>query len=842
MIYSCCTERRRNAILEHPTLNGIDFLEVLDDVSLPNEQRQRTLFVHFIKPLASNALSADNVRIEGGERIKHIAVTNVGIGTGSDANVLTVNVNAPGDFSYYSLRLVRNENDLSAPDGMDPQRAAVEFSFKVECGTDFDCAPQNDCPPQVRDEPEINYLAKDYASFRQLMLDRMSALMPQWRERNPADVGIALVELLAYVADHLSYEQDAIATEAYLRTARRRVSIRRHARLVDYFMHDGCNARAWVHVRVNTDANLAKGTQFFTRVSGAAIRLAPNSRALDDARAQSPEVFEAMHNVRLFVAHNDLFFYTYGAQECCLPRGATNATLRGKLENLQQGDVLIFEEVLGPETGNADDANPAHRHAVRLTRVKVTQDPLGGRFENSPHDDPVDVTEIEWNEQDAFPFLLCISSKVKQEIISDVSIARGNIVLADHGLSLAPESLGVVPVSAMTFAPTRNGDSCAERELIPIPPRFRPFLKNTPLTFANAYDANASARVCVQTTPSAALPALTLESALGTNTAMSQVVTLPVPRALSVTTCEWNAQRDLLNSAADATEFVVEIESDGRAYLRFGDNTHGKRPDSGTNFSATYRIGNGAAGNVGADSIAHVVSADGSIDAVRNPLAARGGQQAESIQDVRARAPYAFRTQERAVTPDDYARIAERRADIQRAAASFRWTGSWRTVFVTADRFGGASVDANFENALLDYFERYRMAGHDVEIDAPRHVSLEIEMRVCVKADYFKTDVERALLEIFNSRVLSDGTRGVFHPDNFTFGQSVYLSQLYAAAQNVAGVDSVEITKFQRQGIESQAALNSGKLELGRLEIAHCDNDANFPERGVFRLVMLGGK
>ena len=44
------------------------------------------------------------------------------------------------------------------------------------------------------------------------MLDRMSALMPQWRERNPADLGVALVEVLAYVGDYLSYQQDAVAT------------------------------------------------------------------------------------------------------------------------------------------------------------------------------------------------------------------------------------------------------------------------------------------------------------------------------------------------------------------------------------------------------------------------------------------------------------------------------------------------------------------------------------------------------------------------------------------------------------------------------------------------------
>ena len=48
------------------------------------------------------------------------------------------------------------------------------------------------------------------------MLDRMAVLAPDWSERNPADLGVALVELLAYVGDSLSYQQDAVATEAYL--------------------------------------------------------------------------------------------------------------------------------------------------------------------------------------------------------------------------------------------------------------------------------------------------------------------------------------------------------------------------------------------------------------------------------------------------------------------------------------------------------------------------------------------------------------------------------------------------------------------------------------------------
>ena len=82
------------------------------------------------------------------------------------------------------------------------------------------------------------------------MLDRLSVIEPNWRERNPADIHMALVELLAYVGDYLSYYQDAVATEAYLGTARKRLSVKRHVRLLDYFLHEGNNARAWVLLKV----------------------------------------------------------------------------------------------------------------------------------------------------------------------------------------------------------------------------------------------------------------------------------------------------------------------------------------------------------------------------------------------------------------------------------------------------------------------------------------------------------------------------------------------------------------------------------------------------------------
>ncbi|MDP1637716.1 MAG: putative baseplate assembly protein [Candidatus Nitrotoga sp.] len=305
----------------------------------------------------------------------------------------------------------------------------------------------------------------------------------------------------------------------------------------------------------------------------------------------------------------------------------------------------------------------------------------------------------------------------------------------------------------------------------------------------------------------------------------------------------WLPRPDLLASDAEANEFVVESEHDGSALLRFGDDYHGKRPDVSTTFSASYRVGNGVAGNIGLESIAHIVSNDARLLHASNPLPAQGGSDPEKAEDIRRDAPEAFRTQERAVTPADYAEVTERHPSVQRAAATFRWTGSWYTVFLTVDRKGGGEVDAIYEQTIRDHVERYRMAGYDLEVNGPSYVPLLLEMTVCVKPDYFRADVRAALMRVFSRGWLADGTPALFHPDNFSFGQPVYLSALYEAAQAIQGVASVVINTFQRlRAPPDPKPMDDGVLTIGRLEIARLDNDPNFPERGVLKLSIGGGK
>src|SRR5262249_11740297 len=153
-----------------------------------------------------------------------------------------------------------------------------------------------------------------------------------------------------------------------------------------------------------------------------------------------------------------------------------------------------------------------------------------------------------------------------------VSEAWGNIVLADHGRTIAGEPLGEVPEPVL-FEVAKDGcDQCEREDPQPIPIRFRPTLANAPVTQARPQPTAAtSATSTVGADPENAGPAIAV------------VGTLPTGAE------PWSPEYDLLASGGDETKFVVEVEHDGTATLRFGDDVHGRRPETGTSFTATYR-------------------------------------------------------------------------------------------------------------------------------------------------------------------------------------------------------------------------------------------------------------
>lgn len=843
----CLDTEARRAAIRAAGGNGLDYVEVAAD--------QRALTVYFLGR-APEGLTREHVRIEGGRRIRDIRVTDLRIHRSDDPerdDSVTIFVDKPGDFSTYTLRLVAlddqgRQTDWPLP-GLDPRYARLELSFKVDCPSELDCvedacpAPDPRCAPEVAQAAEIDYLAKDYASFRQLILDRLSLIMPAWRERRVPDIGIALVELMAYVGDHLSYYQDAVATEAYLDTARQRISVRRHARLVDYIMHEGSNARAWVFVAIDTDLDLmADDFYFVTRLD---IRPAGVPLTADDLREVPDDVYQVFRAlvdnpaapVRLRAAHSTISIYTWEGSECHLPCGATRATLRDSYVldvpqlgpealpprrlALMPGDHLLFEEVMGPRTGNPADANPGHRHVVRLTRVEPGVDPLNGQ----------PIVDIEWAEADALPFPLQLSAiglPPECTLLEDISVARGNVILVDHGRLIAGEPLGVVPAGVV--------DTCCEGRERPaqvqvVPGTFRPRLRRRGLTFSEPLSPGVPAARALVQDPGRALPWL-------------RVVEVTAHAAEAM----WEARFDLLRSGPADRHVAVEIDNDGRAHLRFGNGELGSAPAPSTAFRAFYRVGNGPAGNVGAGAIAHIVTRDrlsGVAVWPRNPLPARGGVAPEPVSQVRLLAPHRHRKDlQRAIIAEDYARLVERELadEVQRAAATLRWTGSWHEVLVVVDPRGRVEAEPALLDAIARMLSRYRRIGHDVVVASARPVFVDLELHVCVRPGYLRGHVEAALRAVLSDEVLPEGRRGFFHPDNLTFGQGIAMSKLTALAHSVPGVESVSVIRLERLFAGPNGELEAGFLPIGPMEIARLDDDPSFPEHGRLVLTMGGGR
>ncbi|MDQ1039750.1 hypothetical protein QFZ75_006166 [Streptomyces sp. V3I8] len=477
----------RRAKARAAQLNGVDAVEVSDD--------GLTLTVTFLGK-APHGLCAENVRIDGGRRITGIEAVDISVEREEDPELddrLYVTLDQAGDTSRYRLSLV--ETDPYGRPGTEPYRGfdqryhSASFAFRPDCPTSFDCADEHgaDSPHGTRDFPEapvVDYTARDYDTIRKLLLDRLALTTPDWIERNPADLGTTLVEMLAYTGDQISYQQDAVATEAYLDTARRRVSVRRHVRLIDYAMHDGCNARTYVTVETAGEHTLLPGTYRFASVDVRSLdphdRPAPGTVIGDGDLADldergSVEVFEpvvATDPLELRSAHNAIRLWTWGGEVRSLPRGATAATLRDEWRDpetreerrlaLRAGDLLVVEEVKGPRSGTPGDADPAHRQVVRLTSITPAVD----RIEDQP------VLEVTWAAQDALRFPLCLTTRGGRgcEPVEDVTVARGNVVLVDHGRSLdrdgegLPETVTVPPGPAVVGSCAPRTFGCGDRD------------------------------------------------------------------------------------------------------------------------------------------------------------------------------------------------------------------------------------------------------------------------------------------------------------------------------------------------------------------------------------------
>jgi hypothetical protein len=800
------------ALQAQNVVTGIDFVYVYPT--------QTTLDVYFLRSPATltaplpGTLAQSAIRIyspSGGDSVPVVPVQSILWAVVDGRDVLRIKTVEPGDFSRYRLiiddpRIDRFFND-------------VWFSFKANCPSDLDCAPMaHECTPDPSVDFPVDYTARDFWSFRRALLDFASQRYPKWQDRLEADVGNMLAEVMSALGDEHAYNQDRIAREAYLETATQRRSLRRHASLVDYHIHDGLGASTWLDFAVSLPGTIAAGTLVTDALGKVQFE---TGRGFSESFAIPPALPKtyAVDPVR-----NVLLPHQWDEEDTCLKAGSTELFIEGA----HAADLPLDDTPAGQPPGRwvvlvtkpTDPAVKARTAVVRLTTVEDT-------FDLVLPPQPRPITRLVWQSEQATTFELDMT------------------VLEIHA-NIIPAVSGATQVRRFTIGPPADPvdqPSAIEREG---PDQSVAYLFSLP-------DSDTRQLVFLGTSTDDSAPEIRLVA-----------VKLIAGVWTAVPNGEWTWRRELLGTNSSlpiSTDFrlddglwrrvvgyqrigteIVQLDyatGDGKT-VRFGDGEFGAIPAAGTIFQATYRLGLGADDNVAAGTLTQCALPI--VLSVTNPLPSTGAADPETPLQICQLAPEAFRyVTYRAVRPEDYAEAVERLDWVQRAGAEFRWTGSWLTAFATPDPLGAfALTDAQLEDAYLQ-LDRFRQAGRPAYVLDPIYANLDLVITVCVATSSYRGEVEERVLQaLFGIKGIRPKP-GFFSPDNFTFGTPLERSQLEAVIQEVSGVKAVEGILIRRRGWFDWREFSELTLTVEPNAVVRVANDPMFPSRGTVKLEMEGG-
>jgi hypothetical protein len=831
-------DRRQLLLAQGAAFNGIDYVEVSAD--------QTELSIHFLNTVAvAGTLTGKTpVTITGGEVIQSVAVDPFDQTTAFSADsegrpILTLSVAAPGDFSTYQLAI--------SSKALDPFFASVPFSFKASCPTTLDCAtPTPICPAPAAEPVAIDYLAKDFSSFTQALSEFSAGRYPAWVERSEADIGMVLMEALAAFADELSYLQDRVSAESSIATATQRLSVLRHARLVDYEPAPATVATTVLQLDVNAGGPIT--TPLHCRAvaaDGSPVDFEVGEGLADPSTgAERPIEFPVDPRWNRYQheggtpATPNLPAYWWDDSQICLAAGATELYVSGHGHAFYPGQQLLLE------TTPSESADPPVRELITLSTA-------AGRA-------PVEMSD-ELREVEVTQLFLASPTTLDHDL--SATALAGNLVPAVQGLRAidwfyiphAPEAQAQEQ-PAQALAAERAGAASAPTPM-PLPAVVRFGANWTP------QDPLADYRYCLAGVPLAWI----------SSSSEDKDTTVPAIPELILTDCSspedpklWTFSRWLLDAEEDDRSFTLTPEryspvltSDGATFydydgdegttIRFGDGAFGAAPDPGALFSALYRVGGGLIGNVPAGTIVNVVpgqTQSAIVISCTNPFPASGGAEAETIAQVAARAPQKFAAEPlRVVQAGDYVAAAQSLPFVQQAGTTFRWTGSWLTVFTAANPVGSEQPSLEQLEELTELLDRRRLAGYESYVLPPRYVSIDLSLVVCAEPSYFASDVQEAVLARLRPGPLPGGGYGFFDHSQWSFGQPLEPSALFAAVQSCTGVAGVYGAEYRERGVQLEwAELPATPLSFAPDQLLRVDDDPSRPEAGSLVVSVKGGK
>jgi uncharacterized phage protein gp47/JayE len=260
-------------------------------------------------------------------------------------------------------------------------------------------------------------------------------------------------------------------------------------------------------------------------------------------------------------------------------------------------------------------------------------------------------------------------------------------------------------------------------------------------------------------------------------------------------------EQSLYNQGPSEQVYSTLNQPDGHCDVLFGDGVEGALlPTGQNNIQATYRIGLGLAGNVGANTITTLVDRPLGVSGVTNPAAATGGQDPDSVAQLRTSVPQTVLTLGRAVSITDYQNYASSFAGIAKAHAIWIPNGVGQGIFLTVAAAGGAALPPG-NSTLTSLVTSLQNYGNPL---IPITVVTFLETLFSFSADlqydqaYDAPTVKNQVLAALYAEYSFDAR---------TFGQGVSADELATTIQSVPGVVAVNVT-----GLRLVATSSAGDL------------------------------
>lgn len=253
----------------------------------------------------------------------------------------------------------------------------------------------------------------------------------------------------------------------------------------------------------------------------------------------------------------------------------------------------------------------------------------------------------------------------------------------------------------------------------------------------------------------------------------------------------WYLVNSLGFSGPNDKHFIIDISTESTAYIQFGDGLNGMIPMGNQPIIGEFYTTIGTEGNVDANTINNsnfdFTSTGASTIRINNPLASVGGNNYQTIEQIRLSAPLSLRTLERGVTIQDYKDIAKLAPGIDKSDVKFDCqTG----INVYISPVNGGIAQTALLNSTKAYIEERKIIGRPVVVQAAGESYIKLEMHVTVKP---RRDMNQTRQDIINALTTEYGYT------KSDVNRAVRKSDIYALVDNLEKVDWLNLKHIYTQ-------------------------------------------